>query len=94
MYYRMSTYKVHPGKESELFEIGDRLRPEMRAIPGIKHVHAVKLSDDTYITVAIYDTAASGEAATEAAKGIWGQMANCIDLDTLTQQTGEVAWEL
>lgn len=94
MYYRMSTYKIRRGKEDELFEIADRLRPELKALPGIKNVHAVKLSDDTYMTVAIYDSSDSAEAAAETAKGIWGQMANCIDLGTMIQQAGEVTWKL
>ena len=94
MYYRMSTYKLRPGKEAELLEAADRVRPEMKAIPGVQHVHAVKLAEDNYMTIAVYDTASSAEAAAETAKGIWAQMADCIDLDTLTQQTGEVTWEL
>jgi heme-degrading monooxygenase HmoA len=94
MYYRMSTYKIQPGKEAEFFEISDRLRPTMKAIPGIQHIHGVKLSEDSYVTVAVYDSADSAEAATETAKGIWAQLSNCIDLDTITQQTGEVTWEL
>ena len=55
MYYRMSTYKIQPGKEAEFFEIADRLRPTMKAIPGIQHIHGVKLSEDSYVTVAVYD---------------------------------------
>ena len=34
MYYRMSTYKIYPGKEEEFIAMADRLRPEMKAIPG------------------------------------------------------------
>ena len=94
MYYRMSTYKLHPGKEAEFFETADRLRPELKAIPGIQHIHGVKLSENSYMTVAVYSSAASAEAATETAKGIWAQMGDCIDLSTITQQTGEVTWEL
>ena len=94
MYYRMSTYKLRSGKESELFEIADQLRPEMKAMPGLVHIHVVKLAGDTYMTVAVYDNAETAEAATEAAKSIWARMGDCIDLDTRTQQVGEVTWEL
>ncbi len=94
MYYRMSTYELRSGKEDKLFEIADQLRPEMKAIPGLVHIHVVKLAEDTYMTVAVYDNAEAAEAATETTKGIWARMADCIDLDTFTQQAGEVTWEL
>ena len=44
MYYRISTYKIYPGKEDEFLAIADSLRPEMKAIPGIVHIHGVKLA--------------------------------------------------
>ena len=94
MYYRISTYKIRPGLENKLIEIGDRLRPEMEAIPGIIHILAVRFAEDTYMTVAVYDSAEAAEAATDTARSIWARMADCIDIDTLTQQAGEVIWEL
>ena len=94
MYYRMSTYKIYPGKEDEFFAIADGLRPELKAIRGIVHIHGVKLAEDTYTTVAVYESAERAEAATETAKSIWARLADCIDLDSINQQTGEVTWEL
>jgi heme-degrading monooxygenase HmoA len=94
MYYRMSTYKIYPGKEDEFLAIADRVRPEMKAIPGIVHIHGVKLAEDNYMTVAVYESAERAEAATETAKTIWARLAECIDLDSINQQTGEVTWEL
>lgn len=94
MYYRISTYHILPGKEQELIEGAERLRSDMTAIPGLKHIHAVKISEDTYMTVAVYDSAQAAEAAAEAAKGLWTAMAQVVDLDSITQQTGDVIWEL
>ena len=94
MYYRISTYNILSGKEQELIEGADRLRPDMAGIPGLKHIHAVKVSEDTYMTVAVYDSAQAADAATEPAKSLWTAMAQVVDLDSITQQTGEVIWEL
>lgn len=94
MYYRMSTYKIYPGKEDEFFATADRLRPVMKDIPGVVHIHGVKLGEGSHMTVAVYDSEQSAEAATETAKTLWAEMAACIDLDTIEQQTGEVTWEL
>ena len=41
MYYRMSTYKIYPGKGEEFIAMADRLRPEAKAIHGIVHIHGV-----------------------------------------------------
>lgn len=94
MYYRISSYKIFPGKEDEFITMADRLRPEAKAITGIVNLHAVKLSEDTYMTVAVYENAERAEAATETAKTMWAKVADCIDLESVTQQTGEVIWEL
>ena len=94
MYYRMSTYKFYPGKEADFLTTVDRLRPELKAIAGIVQIHGVKLAEDTYMTVAVYESAEKAESATETAKSIWAQLAEYIDLGSFNQQTGEVTWEL
>ena len=94
MYYRMSSYKIRPGTEDRFFEIADGLRPEMKAIPGLLHLHGLALGGDSYMTVAVYESAAAAEAATETAQRVLAGLGECIDLDSLSQETGEVAWEL
>ena len=94
MYYRMSRYKIRPGTEERFFEIADGLRPELKDIPGLLNLHGVALGGENYMTVAVYESAAAAEAASETAQSVFARMGECIDLESISIETGEVIWDL
>ena len=94
MFYRISRYNIRPGTEERFFEIADGLRSELKAIPGVVNLQGVALGGESYMTLASYESAAAAEAATETAQSVFARLGECIDLESVSIETGEVVWEL
>lgn len=92
MHIRISTYKVTD--EAGLMSAADDMRDELKGIPGVVSIEAVKFSDEDFMTIAKYESVEAAEASADRAKEIFGRLAHCLDASTLQQQTGEVVWEM
>ncbi len=75
MYARITTYKVKLGTYDEISEKIEEMKPEILAIPGIKHWISTGNDDGSCAIIAIYESKEAAEAATSKAMELFGRFA-------------------
>ena len=63
MYARLTSYQCDPARLDDLTATLDSIRADIKAISGLVNVYSVWRGDGQGVTVAIYDSQASAEAA-------------------------------
>lgn len=77
MYARVSRYQMKSGSFEEAQRMVESMRPQIKAIPGIRDWLNVGRADDGKgVVIALYDSKEAAEAALEAAGTIWAQFAD------------------
>ncbi len=74
MYARVTNFQVDATQTEAINAEIERLKPKIKAIPGIKSCLSSWREDGNGVTVAIYEDQESAEAAAETAKEIWSSM--------------------
>lgn len=78
MYARLTSYRCDPARLDELTATLEGIRADIKAISGLVDVYSVWRGDGQGVTVAIYDSQASAEAAAEQVAGIWSKVADLL----------------
>lgn len=75
MYARITTYHCMPDKLDDAVAFAETLKPEIMAIPGIKHWYSAGNKDGNCAVIAIYESREAAEAATETAGALFARFA-------------------
>lgn len=77
MYARVSRYQMKSGSFEEAQRMVESMRPQIKAIPGIRDWLNVGRADDGKgVVIALYDSKEAAEAALGSARQIWAQFAD------------------
>ena len=94
MYFRITNYRADPANHDALLAKIETMRDQIAAVPGLHGVRSADLGGGRYITIAMYGSKEEADAAADAAKAIWGGLADLIDVDSLSVDQGEVIFSL
>ena len=94
MYFRITNYRADPANHDALMAKIEQMRDQIAAVPGLHGVRSADLGGGRYITIAMYGSKEEADAAADAAKAIWGALADLVDMDSLSVDQGEVIFSL
>ena len=78
MYARVTTFQIKPDRLDDMVAAVDAVRGQIARVAGIQSVHGAWRADGSGVTVAIYDSQASAEAAAATIQSIWGGLAEFL----------------
>lgn len=81
MYARITTYQIRKGRIDDALALAESMKPEIMEIPGIKYWFNTANDDGSAALIAIYESRASAEAATETAREIFGRFSEYLQSD-------------
>ncbi len=79
MYARITTYHCKTEKLDEAIALGEKLKPEMMEIPGLKQMFMTGNKDGNCALIGIYDSRESAEAAKDTVRALFARFAEYID---------------
>lgn len=85
MYARITTYHCKPERMDDATALAEELKPEIMAIPGIKHWYSTGNEDGKCAVIGIYDSREAAEAATETARALFARFADYMDSEPQPQ---------
>ena len=94
MYFRITNYRADPANHDALLGKFEEIRDQIAAVPGLQGVRGADLGGGRYITIAMYGSKDEADGAADAAKAIWGALADLVDMDSLSVDQGEVIFSL
>jgi|TARA_B100002003_G_scaffold72434_1_gene67442 quinol monooxygenase YgiN len=94
MYYRITTYSIDPSREEDAYALADSLREQMKAVAGLRTVHACQTDDEGgTMVVSCYDNEEAAAAAQSQIQTILGTMAQYMT-SAPEVTAGPVDWEM
>ncbi len=89
MYARITHFTIKPARFDDLVAWSEEIREQILDIPGMRSGYMIKSSENSVISVGIYDDQESAEKAQAAVKGFIGQMTEFLE-GTPETTTGEI----
>lgn len=79
MYARITTYHCKNEMRDEAIALFEKMKSEIMAIPGMKHMFHTCDEDGNCALIAIYESREMAEAATDNARALFARFAEYID---------------
>ena len=79
MYARITTYHCKTETRDEAIALFEKMKPEIMAIPGLKHMFHTGNEDGNCALIGIYDNREAAQAATDTVRAFFARFAEYID---------------
>ena len=79
MYARITTYHCKPETMDDAIVLFEKMKPEIMAISGLKHMFKTGNKDGNCALVAIYENREAAEAAMDTVRAFFARFAEYID---------------